>query len=192
MILQPEALEVIIRWAILLGNPLSSGSIDAPVSIGPYIRTLSEPLYSIDLTRLLTALARGLAEMEFGVGRMSMGIGIASSAGYPLTESGTDLSLQSQFQLQHSSVVPLQSGGADIDKLVNDLKDALKLPSWVGPLLKYSGLITLMIGLIAYFISPSVNNRRKGFAMAVTGFLVAIVGIAFPVFINLIEYVLSG
>jgi len=92
---------------------------------------------------------------------------------------------------QGASFVPLQSG-ADLSTLIADLKDAIKLPDWVGTLLKWSGLITMIIGIIAYFVSPSLNNRRRGFMMATTGVVISIIGFAFPVFIRLIDYVLSG
>jgi type II secretory pathway pseudopilin PulG len=45
---------------------------------------------------------------------------------------------------------------------------------------------------MAYFISPSINNRRRGFVMVTTGVVLAIIGAAFSLFINLIQYVLSG
>ncbi|WP_251344542.1 hypothetical protein [Haloplanus halophilus] len=108
-----------------------------------------------------------------------------------ITSTAFDALLLSALDTLHASFVPLQSG-SDLSTLIADLKDAIKLPGWVGSLLKWSGLITMIIGIIAYFVSPSVNNRRRGFAMATTGVVISIIGFAFPVFIGLIDYVLSG
>lgn len=102
-----------------------------------------------------------------------------------------DSLLLSTVDAQRASSVPLQSD-PDLSRLIADLKDAIKLPGWVGSVIKWSGLITMIIGIIAYFVSPSVNNRRRGFAMATTGIVLSIIGFAFPVFISLIDYVLSG
>ena len=114
---------------------------------------------------------------------------VVSSVGLLLRAVADPLHLS--VDAQGASFVPVQSS-ADLSTLIADLKDAIKIPGWVGTLLKWSGLITMIIGIIAYFVSPSLNNRRRGFMMATTGVVVSIIGFAFPVFIRLIDYVLSG
>ncbi|WP_254824930.1 hypothetical protein [Haloglomus halophilum] len=110
---------------------------------------------------------------------------------YGIDRPIADLGTTSISGTQYASLIPLQST-ADLSTLTSDLKDAIKVPSWVGNLLKWTGLITMILGIIAYFVSPSVNNRRRGFAMATTGIILSIIGFAFPIFIGLIDYVLSG
>jgi hypothetical protein len=110
---------------------------------------------------------------------------------YAIARPIADLGVTPISGAQYASLIPLQST-ADLSTLTSDLKDAIEVPSWVGNLLKWTGLITMILGIIAYFVSPSVNNRRRGFAMATTGIILSIIGFAFPIFIGLIDYVLSG
>ena len=176
--LQLEALELFINWLIPVGGVLSA-STDVTHLTGPYIRGITGPLGGY---RVISTFTRVLAEL------------VGYSHGpllYPVVDTAASVLLYTDTHTQQASVIPLQSG-PDLSTLISDLKAAVTLPSWVGSALKWTGLITLVIGIIAYFISPSINNRRRGFAMATTGFVLTIIGFAFPIFISLIHYVLSG
>ena len=109
---------------------------------------------------------------------------LADPAANPLLHTGPYLTSE-------ASLLPLQANPPP-DNLIADLQAAVALPGWVGDAMKWAGLITLVIGLIAYFSSPSRNNRRRGYKMATAGFLLTLVGFAFSTFIGLITYVLSG
>ena len=176
--LQLEALELFINWLIPVGGVLSA-STDVTHLTGPYIRGITGPLGGY---RVISTFTRVLAEL------------VGYSHGpllYPVVDTAASVLLYTDTHTQQASVIPLQSG-PDLSTLISDLKAAVTLPGWVGSALKWTGLITLVIGIIAYFISPSINNRRRGFAMATTGFILTIIGFAFPIFISLIHYVLSG
>ncbi|WP_255153095.1 hypothetical protein [Halorarius halobius] len=179
--LQPETLELFIHWLIPVGAALSAG-IDTAYVIGPYIRAITGPLVPLGGYRAISTLTRVLAEL---VGDSH------SPLLYPFVDATANAFLHTNTHTQQASVIPLQSG-ADLSTLISDLKAAVTLPGWVGSAIKWTGLITLVIGIIAYFISPSINNRRRGFVMATTGFVLTIIGFAFPIFISLIHYVLSG
>jgi hypothetical protein len=174
--LQPEAIEVASRWLILAG-PLSlpSTAIDVASSVAPSLRAAGGPLQPLGF--------------GFGSGGFRLGNNFIQT----LTRTQVLYSdaLLSTPDAQRALVLPLQSG-TDLSTLVADLKDAIRVPGWVGTLLKWSGLITMIVGIIAYFISPSLNNRRRGFMMATTGIVISIIGFAFPVFISLLDHVLSG
>ncbi|MFC7229995.1 hypothetical protein N0B31_21595 (plasmid) [Salinirubellus salinus] len=175
--LQPEAIDVASRWLILAG-PLSlpSTAIDVASSVAPSLRAACSPLQP--------------PGFGFGSGfRLGNNLNLIQT----LTRAQVLYSdaLLSTPDAQRASILPLQSG-TDLSTLVADLKDAIRVPGWVGTLLKWSGLITMIVGIIAYFISPSLNNRRRGFMMATTGIVISIIGFAFPVFIRLLDHVLSG
>ena len=180
--LQPEALEAVIRWFILLGGPLSTGSIDTVHATGPSIRAATGPLQPIGGFRIISTLTRELS----GLGGSGYGQGLLL---IPFVNPATDAYLAANTQ--QVSFIPLQ-GDPDLDALISKLKGAILLPGWVGTAIKWTGLITLVIGLIAYFVSPTLNNRRRGFVMATTGFVLSIIGFGFPIFIRLLDYVLSG
>jgi hypothetical protein len=169
--LQPEVLEVASQW-LILARPfsISSTAVDVASSVAPSLRAAAGPLQPLGGygagTRLVQALVRAQALYA-------------------------DALLRLALDAPRASFIPLQAD-PDLSTLIANLKDAIKVPGWVGSVLKWSGLITMIIGIIAYFVSPSINNRRRGFVMATTGVLISIIGFAFPVFISLIDYVLSG
>jgi len=167
----PEFLEVISRW-IVLGSPLSITSTvaDALSSFGPTFRAAAGPLQPIGGFRASARFTRAFTH---------------ASLLYADSVHLADL------KVHHASLVPLQSN-SDLSGLIAALKDAVKLPGWVGSIIKWTGLITMIVGIVAYFVSPSVTNRRRGFAMATSGIVLSLVGFAFPVFTGLIHYVLSG
>jgi len=175
--LQLEALELFIHWLIPVGGVLSA-STDTTHVIGPYIRAITGPLVPLGGYRAISTLTRVLEPV----------VDIHDPILYPIVDTAL---LHTNTHTQQASGIPLQSG-PDLSTLISDLKAAVTLPGWVGRAIWWTGLITLIIGIIAYFISPSVNNRRRGFMMATTGFVLAIIGAAFPIFISLIHYVLSG
>jgi len=177
ILLHPEALELIIHWLIPVGGALSA-STDTVHVIGPYIRALTGPLVPLGGYRAISTFTRILEPVVETHGPLL----------YPVADTAL---LHTNIHTQQASVIPLQSG-PDLSSLISDLKAAVTLPGWVGRAIWWTGLITLVIGIIAYFVSPSVNNRRRGFVMATTGFVLAIIGAAFPIFISLIHYVLSG
>jgi hypothetical protein len=183
--LQPEALEAVIRWFILLGGPLSTGSIDTVHTTGPSVRTATGPLQPIGGFRIISTLTRELSGLS-GLGGSGYGQGPLL---VPFVNPVTDAYLAANAQ--QVSFIPLQ-GDPDLDALISKLKAAILLPGWVGTTIKWTGLITLVIGLIAYFVSPTLNNRQRGFVMATTGFVLSIIGFGFPIFIRLLDYVLSG
>jgi hypothetical protein len=183
--LQPEVLEVVIRWFILLGGPLSTGSIDTVHATGPSIRAATGPLQPNGGFRFISTLTRELSGLS-GLGGNGYG---QEPLLAPFVNPTTDVYLATNTQ--QSSFIPLQ-GDPDLDALISELKAAVQLPGWVGTAIKWTGLITLVIGLIAYFVSPTLNNRRRGFVMATTGFVLSIIGFGFPIFIRLLDYVLSG
>jgi hypothetical protein len=176
-LLHPEALELLIHWLIPVGGALSASTDTAHV-IGPYIRAIAGPLVPLGGYRAVSTLTRVLEPVMETHGPLL----------YPVVDTTL---LHTNIHTQQASVIPLQSG-PDLSTLISDLKAAVTLPGWVGRAIWWTGLITLVIGIIAYFISPSVNNRRRGFMMATTGLVLAIIGAAFPIFISLIHYVLSG
>lgn len=167
----PAILEAITR-SLVVGGPITITStvVDAVSSFAPAIRAAASPLQPIGGFRANGFFPRVLTHAA-----------LVSAHSVPL--AGVDV--------QHASLLPLQSD-TNTSRLIAALKDAVTLPGWVGSLLKWGGLITMLVGIIAYFVSPSVNNRHRGFAMATTGILVAVVGFAFTTVINLIHYVLSG
>ncbi|MES3161411.1 hypothetical protein [Halobellus marinus] len=179
--LQLEALELFIDWLIPVGGVLSA-STDVSHLTGSYIRGITGPFVPLGWYRAISTFTRILAEL------------VGYSHGpllHPVVDTAASALLHTDTHTQQASVIPLQSG-PDLSTLISDLKAAVTLPGWVGSALKWTGLITLVIGIIAYFISPSINNRRRGFAMATTGLVLTIIGFAFPIFISLIHYVLSG
>ena len=179
--LQLEALELFINWLIPVGGVLSA-STDVAHLTGSYIRGITGPLVPLGGYRAISTFTRILAELVgYSYGPLL----------HPVVDTAASALLHTDTHTQQASVIPLQSG-PDLSTLISDLKAAVTLPGWVGSALKWTGLITLVIGIIAYFISPSINNRRRGFAMATTGFVLTIIGFAFPIFISLIHYVLSG
>lgn len=167
----PEILEAITR-SLVVGGPITINStvIDAVSSFALALGTAAGPLQPIGGFRANGVFSRVLTHAA-----------LVSAHSVPL--AGVDV--------QHASLLPLQSD-TNTSRLIAALKDAIRLPGWVGSLLKWSGLITMIVGIIAYFVSPSVNNRHRGFAMATTGIVVAVIGFAFTTVINLIHYVLSG
>ncbi|MFT4921331.1 MAG: hypothetical protein ACI8XM_000528 [Haloarculaceae archaeon] len=176
--LQPEAIEVASRWLILAGPPsLPSTAIDAASSVAPSLRAACSPLQPLGF--------------GFGSGGFRLGNNLNLIQTLTRAQVLYPDALLSTPDAQRASILPLQSG-TDLSTLVADLKDAIRVPGWVGTLLKWSGLITMIVGIIAYFISPSLNNRRRGFMMATTGIVISIIGFAFPVFISLLDHVLSG
>jgi hypothetical protein len=178
--LHPEVLELFIHWLIPVSGVLSASTDTAHVIV-PYIRAVSGPLVPLGGYRAISTLTHGLELVVDAHGPIM----------YPVVDAATTALLHTNTHTQQASVIPLQSG-PDLSTLISDLKAAVTLPGWVGRAIWWTGLILLLIGMIAYFISPSLNNRRRGFVMATTGFVLAIIGAAFPVFINLIHYVLSG
>jgi hypothetical protein len=168
--LQPEAFGVASQCLILAGHlSTTSTAVDVASSVAPSLRVAAGPLHPLGGTGVGNGLVRALASAQ-----------ALYSDGYFL----------SVLEASRDSFIPLQS--TDLSTLIDDLKDAVDLPGWVGTFIKWSGLITMIIGIIAYFVSPSLNNRRRGFMMATTGVVLAIIGFAFPIFIRLIDYVLSG
>lgn len=167
----PELLEAITR-SLVVGGPITINStvIDAVSSFAPAIRAAASPLQPIGESRASGFFPRVLTHAA-----------LVSVHSVPL--AGVDV--------QHASLLPLQSD-TDTSGLIAALKDAVTLPDWVGSVIKWIGLITMILGIIAYFVSPSVNNRHRGFAMATSGIVLSIIGFAFPTVINLIHYVLSG
>jgi hypothetical protein len=176
-LLQPDALELFIHWLIPVGGVLSA-STDAAYVMGPYIRSITGPLVPFGGYRAISTLTCVLEPV----------VDIHGPILYPVADTAL---VHTNTHTQQASVIPHQSG-PDLSTLISDLKAAVTLPGWAGRAIWWTGLITLVIGVIAYFISPSVNNRRRGFMMATTGFVLAIIGAAFPIFISLIHYVLSG
>jgi len=170
-------LELFIYWLIPVDGVLSA-STDAAYVIGPHIRSIIGPLIPLGGYRAISTLTRELEVV----------VEIHGPILYPIVDTAL---LHTNTHTQQASIIPLQSG-PDLSTLISDLKAAVTLPGWVGRAIWWTGLITLVIGIIAYFISPSINNRRRGFMMATTGFVLTIIGAAFPIFISLIHYVLSG
>lgn len=170
-ILQPEAVEMLLHWRILVSGALSASPDTAHV-IGPYIRASTGPIVPLGDYRGISTLTRVLH-------------------GHILYSIVDTALLHTNTYTQQASIIALQSG-PDLSSLISDLKAAITLPEWVGRAIWWTGLITLVIGGMAYFISPSINNRRRGFVMVTTGVVLAIIGAAFSLFINLIQYVLSG
>lgn len=168
-ILQPEAVEMLLHWHIPLSGALSASPDTAHIID---IRVFTGPLVPFGNYQGISTLTRVLH----------------SHIQYPIVDTAL---LHANTDTQQASVIALQSG-PDLSSLISDLKAAITLPGWVGRAIWWTGLITLVIGGMAYFISPSINNRRRGFVMVTTGFVLAIIGAAFSLFINLIQYVLSG
>jgi hypothetical protein len=168
-ILQPEAVEMLLHWCIPLSGALSA-SPDTAYLID--IQAFTGPLVPRGNCQSITTLTRVLHGHIL----------------YPIVDTAL---LHANTYTQQASVIALQSG-PDLSSLISDLKAAITLPGWVGRAIWWTGLITLVIGGMAYFISPSINNRRRGFVMVTTGVVLAIIGAAFSLFINLIQYVLSG
>jgi len=106
-------------------------------------------------------------------------------AATPLLHSSTHIGLD------QAALIPIQNNPA-LDQLIADLKAAVALPGWVGDVMKWAGLISLLLGIIAYSSSRPGPNRRRGYQLAIAGFVLAVVGIAFSTFIGLLNYVFSG
>ncbi|QLC35655.1 hypothetical protein EFA46_015455 (plasmid) [Halarchaeum sp. CBA1220] len=180
----PETLAVLTHWLVLLGGPLTTSNppLDIAASVSPFIRVSTDLLLSIGSIRRLSLLVPEFTGIDLSA--------VLADVPTP-SQLFVDIGTTTVLAAQSPPLIPLQAG-ADISTLVSDLQDAIRLPAWVGPLLKWSGLITMILGIIAYFVSPSVNNRHRGFTMAATGIVVALIGFAFPTVINLIHHVLSG
>lgn len=86
------------------------------------------------------------------------------------------------------TLVPLSA----TPEYIQDLAHAAQLPPWVGYVCKMTGLIILVLGVIGWFTSRSEQNRQRGFQMVSAGFILAIIGIGFDAFQNLLNYVLTG
>lgn len=170
-ILQPEAIELLLHWRIQVSGVLSTSPDTAHV-IGRHIRASTGPVVPLRGYQAISTLTRVLH-------------------GHILYSIIDTIPLHTNTYTQQASIIALQSG-PDLSSLISDLKAAITLPEWVGRAIWWTGLITLVIGGMAYFISPSINNRRRGFVMVTTGSVLAIIGAAFSLFINLIQYVLSG
>lgn len=74
----------------------------------------------------------------------------------------------------------------------SDLAEALAFPSWTGTVLKFAGLCMLLIGVMAWATGVSIHRRAWGRRIAVSGFVLTIVGFAFGTFVEVLEYVLAS
>lgn len=73
-----------------------------------------------------------------------------------------------------------------------ELADALAFPPWTGTVVKFAGLCTLLIGVMAWLTGMSIHRRAWGRRIAVSGFALTIVGLAFDTFVEVLKYVLTG
>lgn len=83
-----------------------------------------------------------------------------------------------------SGPVPLEIGGA--------LSDALDFPPWTGTVVKFAGLCTFLIGVMAWLSSLGYRRRSWGRHIALSGAALTVVGFAFDTFVELLKYVLAG
>lgn len=73
-----------------------------------------------------------------------------------------------------------------------ELAEALAFPPWTGTVIKFAGLCTLLIGVMAWATSVSTPRRAWGRRIAVSGVTLTIVGFAFDSFVEVLEYVLTN
>ena len=87
------------------------------------------------------------------------------------------------------TVVTFLSGHSGI---VDEIASAAEMPAWFGTSMQTLGLILLIVGAMAWAVSPSVRTRERGFYLVSSGFVLAIVGYGFETFQELIQYVFTG
>ncbi|MFC7029334.1 hypothetical protein ACFQJ5_19910 [Halomicroarcula sp. GCM10025324] len=87
------------------------------------------------------------------------------------------------------TVVSFLSGHSGI---VDEIASAAEMPVWFGKSMQTLGLILLIVGAMAWAVSPSVRTRERGFYLVSSGFVLAIVGYGFETFQELIQYVFTG
>ena len=87
------------------------------------------------------------------------------------------------------TVVTFLSGHSGI---VDEIASAAEMPAWLGTSMQTLGLILLIVGAMAWAVSPSVRTRERGFYLVSSGFVLAIVGYGFETFQELIQYVFAG
>lgn len=177
--LHAETITAITHSAGVLASGLSLGwhelALSAPFMQTPPGRALQSLGHADRLLELTRELAPRPAGYMLGTGTPQRGVSSTQGA------------------LFGHQVVPLQSrSGPDLDALIARLQAAVALPAWVGTMAKWSGLIIFVLGLLAYFGGPTLNMRRRGFVLATSGVLLAIIGFGFPIFISLIHYVLTA
>lgn len=73
-----------------------------------------------------------------------------------------------------------------------ELADALSFPPWTGTVMTYGGLLTFLIGMMAWVTGLSRHRRAWGRSVAVSGVGLAVVGFAFETFLEVLQYVLTG
>lgn len=73
-----------------------------------------------------------------------------------------------------------------------ELAEALAFPPWTGFVIKFAGLCTFLIGVMAWATSASIHRRAWGRRIAVSGVTLTIVGFAFGSFVEVLEYVLTN
>lgn len=74
----------------------------------------------------------------------------------------------------------------------SDIADALAFPPWTGTVIKFAGLCTLLIGVMAWLTGMSIHRRAWGRRVALSGAALTIVGFAFDAFVEVLKYVLTG
>jgi len=87
------------------------------------------------------------------------------------------------------TVVTFLSGHSGI---VDEIASAAEMPAWFGTSMQTLGLILLIVGAMAWAVSPSVRTRERGFYLVSSGFVLAIVGYGFETFQELIQYVFTA
>lgn len=90
-----------------------------------------------------------------------------------------------------SGLMVLVKNGHTEYVLVVDLSAALSLPPWTGRLFASAGLVLLVIGLMAWLGTLSVNSRTWGRRTAFSGAALVVVGTSFESFLGVIRYVLG-
>jgi len=72
-----------------------------------------------------------------------------------------------------------------------DFSAMLDFPPWTDTLFAYTGLVLLVLGLMAWLGSHSTYRRSWGRRLALSGSGLFVVGMAFGTFVDLLEYVLG-
>jgi len=72
-----------------------------------------------------------------------------------------------------------------------DFSAMLDFPPWTETLFAYTGLVLLVLGLMAWFGSHSTYRRSWGRRLTLSGSGLFVVGMAFGTFVDLLEYVLG-
>jgi len=72
-----------------------------------------------------------------------------------------------------------------------DFSAMLDFPPWTETLFAYTGLVLLVLGLMAWLGSHSTYRRSWGRRLTLSGSGLFVVGMAFGTFVDLLEYVLG-